>query len=180
MKIIPDIPKERTSKGFPIFKPFGQKTKTVEVVKDDEPLQLDLGLKQSPLNKLFEVRQKLDKLEDRVRLSQYWSNPLIWMSLIFPLFMFFIFFKFYISVYNLIPDQVPLVKINKDFSEIFLPKYWMILIPSLITFFSLATTISFRIAYRKLEKFVFINFLFFLTLTIIAYYIVWSVSKIFA
>ena len=168
MKILPDIH-------------LGKKTETPETKNriDDEPLQLDLGLKESPLNRLFAARRKLDKLEDRLKVSQFWRNPLLWITILFPLSMTILFSKYYWSIQSSLPDDIPLVAFHTNISEIFLPKILLFLVPLIIFAFSIVVAGLFRISYRRMEKFAFMIMLLYITLTILSYYTVFKVVRIY-
>lgn len=165
MKILPTIGKKQNLEKLKNLPP--------------EPLQLDLGLKESPLNRLFEVRQRLEKIEDRLKLSNYWKNPLIWVIIFFPLVCAFLFYRYYLPIQSQLPDQIPLIWSQPNIASIFLPKTFLIIIPAIVILCSWIIALLLRFSYRKLEKFVYIYSICFLIISLLSYISVWRVVKIF-
>ena len=172
MKILPDIHLGKKND-------LQNDRKKVDRFIEDEPLQLDLGLKESPLNKLFAARQKLEKIEDRLKISQYWKNPVLWIIILFPFTIALIFSKFYFEIQSSLPDQIPLVAFHTNISDVFLPKLLLLIIPIVIFAFSIVVVGLFRISYRKMEKYAFMVMLLYSTLTIISYYSIFQVVKLY-
>jgi hypothetical protein len=166
MKILPTIYRSK-------------KNMNVVVEEKDEPLQLDLGLKESPLNRLYEVRQKLEKLEDRLRLSNYWRNPMIWIMILFPLVCMLIFYRYAFAAYKVLPESIPLIWANPELSTILAPKPFIIIIPAVTLLCSVITAIFVRMSYRKLEKFIFIFMISYIILSVLGYLVCWNVLKTF-
>ena len=176
MKIIPKIIKENGILRIP--RPIKEKQKQVEV-EDDISLQLDLGLKQSPLNKLFEVRQKLDRLEDRVKLSQYWRNIYIWLIIFFPIMFFMIQMISLRSNYESIPDNIPLLWINFDLVGTFLPKWFLILIPVFVLLISFVIVVILRLAYRRMERYLALINVSVISISILCYIVTDRIINLF-
>jgi len=146
---------------------------------EDEPIQLDLGLKESPLNKLFEVRQKLDRFEDRIKLSHYTRNIFLWIMFFFPaLVAGFTVYRYY-NVANQMPDNVPLMWMNYDISTLLLPKYWLVVLtvgPFIAGFLCI---LLFRFSYRRLEKAVFMVMCFIILSSTLSLFIFDKVVGVF-
>lgn len=145
-----------------------------------ESFQLGLGLKESPINRIFEVRQKLEKVEDRLRASNFYKNIFVWIILIFPLIMGILSYGRMYEMRNLIPINVPLLRLFTDLSEIFLPNYFLYVLPALPLVVSWLSIILIRISYRKLEKYLFSFLMFSLTLSAMGYYIVVNILNIYS
>ena len=177
MKILSKVQTDKKNNdSSKVFVPLQEKIRRVLPEKE---IQLQLGLKESPLNRLFEVRQKLDKFEDRLKLSHYWRNPMLWVMVFVPIIIMIFYLRYYLSIQNQIPDLVPLMHINQDLLTLFLPKYWLLILPASSIVVSAVMALLFRLSYRKLENCVFLFMLLCIFKDVVCYMVIINATNIF-
>ncbi|MEI7603838.1 MAG: hypothetical protein WCJ19_02355 [bacterium] len=180
MKILQNLPiinEEKPNKPKETIKLSLIKDKPKKV--EEVPLQLDLGLKESPINKLFAVRHKLDKFEDRIKISQYSKNPILWIMIFVPLIITIYLYYKYSQVQDRLPEFVPMIWITGSDTPILISKYWLMVLSSVSFVLSVSLIILVRFAYTKIEKIIPV-FAAFITITsLVTYESVMRIIKIF-
>lgn len=145
----------------------------------DRPQQLDMSLKESPVNRFFKVKRSVTKIEDRMRFSYFWRSFWIWLT-IFTGFTATAIALLYLQKYwNGLPADVPLFGLFNTAKNKLGTKFFLLIIAFVPFISTVISLIFFYILFRNYERLKILIFQLVLMISIFTMYGIFSIVKIY-